>query len=91
MPTATLTEQDLFVLALFSTDCARNGGASLTVGCYSADQLNRMMGAGVVKSCERGWYLTAAGVAAVTAYRNRPDVKRNQAKADRAMRRHPAT
>ncbi len=86
-----LTEQDLFVLHHFAFAVAQYGGSAMNVGCYSAEQLNRLIDAGAVApALGGGWTLPPAGQAAVSAYRNRPDVKRNSKRAERAMRRHPA-
>lgn len=87
---AALTEQDRFVLHHFATDAARAGGTAGNLNCYSAEQLNRIIAAGVVAYSEARWSLTAEGERVVTAYRNRPDVRRNAARAARAMRRHPS-
>ena len=88
---ASLTEQDRFVLHHFATAVAQQGGSAGNVGCYTAEQFNRILDAGVLVSVNGRWTLSREGEAVVTAYRNRPDVKRNAARAARAMRRHPST
>lgn len=87
---AALLDADLLILDALATDAARAGGAARNLGCYSAEQLNRIRAAGVVAYGEAGWSLTAEGERAVSAYRTRPDVRRNAARAARAMRRHPS-
>lgn len=87
---AVLTEQDIFVLHHFATAVAQGGGSARGVGCYTAEQLNRLMDAGTVRSVSGGWILTRAGEAIVTAYRARPDIKRTAARLARIAHRHPS-